>query len=119
MSPTAPLKPCRFPGCPALTARRFCPEHQAAEYRRQDSVRGSAASRGYGAGHRRWRPLVLARDPLCVFCLTRGLSTPATVADHIVPLSKGGTWELSNGQGLCIPHHNAKTMRERYERNVR
>ena len=115
MSPTAPLKPCRWPECPKLTSGRFCPEHQAAEYRRQDQFRGSAASRGYDARHRKWRKLVLARVPFC-----RGWPTgshgehpvPSTVADHVVPLAEGGTWDLENGQGLCVSCHGRKSLEE-------
>ncbi|HUK20572.1 MAG TPA: HNH endonuclease signature motif containing protein [Gemmatimonadales bacterium] len=101
---TKPLRPCLAPRCPELVADGYCAEHRRVRERR----RGSSAKRGYDARHRRWRLLVLARDPICKGC-NRTLSTDA---DHIVPLSKGGTWELSNAQGLCRACHATKTFRE-------
>jgi 5-methylcytosine-specific restriction endonuclease McrA len=32
----------------------------------------------------------------------------STVADHIIPVSQGGTWSMDNGQGACDPCHNWK-----------
>lgn len=61
--------------------------------------------------------MVLARDPLCVMCVSEAKGQlagvePATEADHIVPLRRGGTNELSNLQGLCHRHHSRKTATE-------
>ena len=53
--------------------------------------------------------MILARDVLCVVPTCK---RPATQADHIIPLSMGGTWALENGQGLCHQHHSSKTARE-------
>jgi len=44
--------------------------------------------RGRAAAAQRLRRL--AREPLCVDCKGRGITTASTVPDH-VPLSKGGT----------------------------
>ena len=83
---------------------------------KREAERGTAASRGYNARHRRWRKLVLARDPACVMCLEMGHVTPATVADHVNPIDPAnpaaGDWSLENGQGLCQTCHNRKTARE-------
>ena len=76
---------------------------------RAPDLRPSAASRGYDANHRRWRSMVLSRDPICRLCERE----PSTEADHIVPLSHGGGWSLENGQGLCKTCHSRKTARER------
>ena len=93
--PTAPLRPCSFPGCPSLVSGGgSCPIHR----------RGSAASRGYGAAHRRLRVVQLRREPWCRDCGAR-----ATVADHIVPRSLGGADDLTNLQSLCTSCHNRKT----------
>ena len=32
--PMKPKRPCSFPGCPNLTDRRFCPEHEKLEAQR-------------------------------------------------------------------------------------
>lgn len=36
--------------------------------------------------------------------------------DHLVPLSKGGTSDISNLRILCIPCHKAKTAEDRRRR---
>lgn len=38
--------------------------------------------------------------------------TDTLEVDHIVSLSKGGTDEDGNLQALCVPCHEAKTIRE-------
>ena len=77
-------------------------------WRQHDGV--SAGARGYDAAWQRLRLLVLAEEPLCRSC---GAS-PATEADHIVPLSRASHLRLerTNVQGLCAPCHRAKTQRE-------
>lgn len=60
----------------------------------------------------RWkalRAMVLARQPLCVACLTRGHEERAIEVDHIIPMKQGGSNELENLQGLCKFHHARKT----------
>jgi 5-methylcytosine-specific restriction protein A len=115
--PAAPMRACPN-GCPEGSHRGPCPKQLARrEQARQAQIskrRGSASSRGYGARHRRWRDVVLARDPICRDPYKRhpGVVVPSTVADHVVPLSKGGTWSLSNGQGLCASCHGHKTAIE-------
>ncbi|MEM8783082.1 MAG: HNH endonuclease signature motif containing protein [Planctomycetota bacterium] len=83
----------------------------------QDRARGSAASRGYDADHRRWRLAVLRRDPLCVLCKREGRITPATVADHIVPIAVDPSrrLDLDNGRGLCVTCHANVTDRFKRE----
>lgn len=108
--PAAPLRACPRHG----SHQGPCPDARKRQRRALDQRRGSAASRGYDKWHRKWRQVVLARDPVCAnpYGHHQGLVVPATVADHIVPLSKGGTWALSNGQGLCARCHGAKTAQE-------
>ena len=103
VSPLAAWRSCPVPRCPNRTRGGKCAPHR----RQAEQARGSAASRGYGAGHRRWRALVLARDPVCP------CGAPATVADHVVPLRRGGDWSVENGQGRCVSCHNRKARRER------
>ena len=63
----------------------------------------------------RWRSLrraILDRDPLCVICLAAGTLAPATVVDHIKPLTKGGDpWLPSNLRGCCKRCHDELTTR--------
>ncbi|HUD90051.1 HNH endonuclease signature motif containing protein [Sphingobium sp.] len=58
------------------------------------------------------RAIVLQEEPLCRPCHARGRVTPSTIADHITPLSEGGTGERDNYQGICKPCHDDKTAEE-------
>ncbi|MGK5684777.1 HNH endonuclease [Actinoplanes sp. URMC 104] len=57
----------------------------------------SASQRGYDAVYRRNRATLLAGDPPCSICRR----AVATTADHIVPLSKGGTNDITNLRPAC------------------
>ena len=89
--------------------------HKTKQYYERD--RPSAARRGYGW---RWRiasKRYLRANPLCAECLRRGRTKSAEVVDHIVP-HRGDMklfWDQDNWQGLCVPDHNAKSARERWE----
>lgn len=108
------------PGCGAIVpaGTRRCPEHRAAEFRRQDANRGSSAARGYGARWQRRRAAWLAAHPLCVACSVHGRTTAANVVDHVIPKAHGGPDDETNLQSLCAPCHNAKTMRESVSRGA-
>jgi len=62
----------------------------------------------YNSAHwRRRRALQLRQHPPCVMCLAHGVTTPATIADHVV--SHRGDWNafiLGELQSLCEPCHN-------------
>lgn len=76
--------------------------------RDHDAVRGTAAARGYDARHRRWRTVIIARDPYCKIGIKCQGEAPSTVADHVLPLNQGGDFSLENGQGCCSPCHDWK-----------
>ncbi|RSV15185.1 HNH endonuclease [Sphingomonas sp. ABOLF] len=59
------------------------------------------------------RKQVRDEEPLCRLCLAEGRTRATEQVDHIVPLSRGGSNERSNFQGLCKPHHDAKSASER------
>jgi 5-methylcytosine-specific restriction enzyme A len=111
MTPSRARRCCAHHGCAQdAVDRGRCSEHAAAQRKRYDTRRGSAASRGYDKDHRRWREVVLRRDPVCQDCQ----DALSTVADHIIPILQGGSrLDPSNGQGLCVACHNRKTARER------
>ncbi|MFR9796619.1 holin [Streptomyces sp. MS06] len=101
---------CTVPGCPEYTQGGRCPEHRKVA----EQQRGSARQRGYGSRHeKRFRPAVLARDPVCTLCGRE----PSVHADHH-PLSRR---ELEaqgldpddprHGRGLCGPCHSRETAR--------
>lgn len=74
---------------------------------------GSAGKRWVGEKAQKWRAMILSTHPLCVHCKTKGLITKSEEADHIIPLEDGGTYDPSNGQGLCKECHKAKTAKDR------
>ena len=101
------LKVCSTHGCPNLIPQGSsrCPDCD----RRADKARGT---RGYQtAGHRRFRRVVLTRDPLCVVCR----EAVSTVADHW-PISRRDLVaqgldpnDPSRGRGLCHRCHSRAT----------
>ena len=103
------LRTCSTPGCPELIAagQSRCVDHDRAA----DRKRGA---RGYQTpGHRRFRRLVLLRDPLCVVCR----EAVSTVADHY-PTSRRDLVsqgldpdDPTRGRGLCHPCHSRETAR--------
>ena len=108
-----PLRPCRQPGCAALTREGYCPKHKPKKAERR-------ASAEYHAWYSLpiWtddlRPNQLMREPFCRVCAARGVRTRATVVDHIQP--HRGDWrkftDRGNLQSLCKRCHDRKTAKE-------
>lgn len=59
------------------------------------------------------RKALFAKEPYCRECALDGVKTIATQRDHIIPISWGGTEDVSNTQPLCYRCHAAKTAEER------
>ncbi|MEL7111223.1 MAG: HNH endonuclease signature motif containing protein [Pseudomonadota bacterium] len=60
--------------------------------------------------HKQLRPAQLAKQPLCVYCQRKGITTQATVVDHIVP-HRGDValfTDPNNLQSLCKPCHDGE-----------
>lgn len=120
-----PLRPCRHPGCPALTRVGWCAKHKPPTHRR--------ASAEYHDWYilpiwrNELRPAQLLREPFCRACAARYPTgdprrrTRATVVDHIRPFR--GDWGLfvdaNNHQSLCERCHNQKTAREQAENRAK
>ena len=67
--PYKPKRPCSHPGCPNLTATRFCKEHTKEENKRYERYdRDPAAKRRYGRAWKRIRDRYIAHHPLCESC---------------------------------------------------
>jgi 5-methylcytosine-specific restriction protein A len=96
--------PSRPPGLRAKPIAKAKPSNWTRRTSRHD--------RGYGTAHAKMRERVLREEPLCRICDDAGLVTATTTADHIMPLSEGGTGDRDNMQGLCGACHRAKTARE-------
>ena len=84
--------------------------------RLHDRARGSASSRGYDRTWQKLRLVILARDPLCLFCLEQGRLVPSRQVDHIRPIAERPDLRLdpANLRGLCDSCHSAHTARQRH-----
>jgi 5-methylcytosine-specific restriction protein A len=116
--PTKPARPCRYPGCPALTADRsgYCERHLKATRQQYDSQRGTAAERGYDRHWHKASRLYLAEHPLCAICLQKNppVVKAAVLVDHIIP-HKGDQvlfWDVTNWQSACDDCHRIKSAKE-------
>ena len=56
------------------------------------------------------RARILAGSPVCAYC-----PRPATTADHIVPVSKGGSNKLANLAPCCASCNRAKSNRDDWQ----
>ncbi|MFH8346774.1 HNH endonuclease [Streptomyces sp. NPDC018045] len=93
-------------GCTSVTVRSGrCETHAPPPRRWGTSARNQNRP---GDFHKR-RALVLARDRFT--CQRCGSKTELEV-DHLTPVSKGGSWELSNLWVLCRDCHRRKTLCE-------
>lgn len=99
---------CLHPGCNVLVSGgSYCDIHKS----KNDMRRGSASSRGYNTTWRKYRIMYLHAHPLCSECLSHGITTMATVVDHIIA-HKGNVdlfWDSNNHQSLCKKCHDIKT----------
>lgn len=111
--PKKPRHPCGYSGCPALTDRQYCPEHQklmSSHYNRYE--RTPDMKRRYNGAWPRIRKAFIAAHPLCEVCQREGRVTAAEEVHHIVPLAQGGTHEDANLMALCKECHSRITARE-------
>lgn len=83
-------------------ARRYCPPEQSRQARRALAT-NSAAWRAIRSG-------VLAREPLCRLCATKGITRAANHVDHVDGNANNN--DPTNLQPLCAPCHNRKTATE-------
>lgn len=112
---------CSWQGCPGLAKEgaRYCGAHLAEARKARDAAKGERAKHYKTAHWQRLRMVVLRQEPLCRECKDMGRLTPATVVDHIKPLSDGGTDAMTNLQPLCKECHDLKTNRESAARTNR
>lgn len=111
-------------GCGNITsARKYCPdcERKRTAKRWQVFQRKRKESGGDVYHSKGWhvlRQTALLRDMwLCQECKRHGVYTTATEVDHIVPVSQGGSDDLSNLQSLCHACHLSKTRQENKKLN--
>ena len=112
-----PKRPCRAPGCNALTSETYCAAHKR---QREKKTTPKSWHRLYGdpaSGWQRLRGEQLLREPWCRSCAASGLRVRATEVDHIRP-HRGDRALFSdpdNLQSLCHRCHSRKTMAENAE----
>jgi 5-methylcytosine-specific restriction enzyme A len=72
----------------------------------------TSGQRGYDYAWQKRRAMHLRANPLCAYCLDKGLVEPATVADHITP--HRGDPDLFNGplQSLCASCHSSDKAKQ-------
>lgn len=103
--PRAP-KHCGRTGClTRVTGRTYCDQHQT------ELQNASGWGRGSTRQSRREREQVLAASPTCYLGYA-GCTTESTEDDHVIPLSQGGSNDLSNRRGACANCHGIKSRRE-------
>jgi 5-methylcytosine-specific restriction protein A len=121
MSPTAPSRLCREPGCPSFaipgSKHGRCRAHTTDTYRRIEQRRGTAKARGYDEGWKRLAKAIKRDQPFCVQCKAAGVVQLAQEVDHVVPLAHGGArLDRANLQPLCRECHADKTANEHAQR---
>jgi 5-methylcytosine-specific restriction protein A len=105
--PSRPKHPCAYSGCPNLTDRRYCPEHEKlmnSNYEKYD--RDKVKKRRYGRAWKRIRDRYAAEHPFCEICYERGILVPVEEVHHKLPLAEGGTHDRSNLISLCKSCHS-------------
>ena len=68
----------------------------------------------YNAKWARMSKAFLTKNPLCVYCLQVGKTTPSQVTDHIIP-HEGDVelfWDPLNRQALCKQCHDSVKAKE-------
>ena len=111
--PRKPKKPCRYPGCCALTDFSYCSEHQKLMDRQYNRYgRTKEQKRRYNGAWPKIRSRFLNAHPLCEICMKEGRATPAAEVHHIIPLAEGGTHDPENLMALCKPCHSRITATE-------
>ncbi|MYX26041.1 HNH endonuclease [Streptomyces sp. SID8381] len=97
---------CLISGCVARTVLDGrCADHQRRKSWNRTSARNASRSRDWP----KRRTRVLIRDN---FTCQRCGSQDHLEVDHIVPVARGGSWDLSNLWVLCRSCHRLKTYGE-------
>jgi 5-methylcytosine-specific restriction protein A len=98
--------------CGIPTAKSRCDTCQEIRETNQPKrERPSSSMRGYDAQWNKIRVIVLRRDNwTCLQCNKKLIGSDATV-DHRIPLTRGGTNELTNLQAMCRSCNSSKKNR--------
>ena len=119
-----PQKRCNQPGCKCLIDYdiKYCDKHkrETSKTTYQDrKVKDEKYLQFYNS--KQWRKkseLYKLKNPICEKCNSKGIVRKADITDHVQELKD--RWDLrldeSNLQSLCNSCHNAKTWREKKNR---
>ena len=99
---------CAMPGCSMLVTRGRCVKHAipTAQGWTQDT------GRIRGRELQRLRMQLFRDEPFCRVCVQAGQRTVATIRDHIIPRTEGGTEDDNNIQPMCESCHQVKIREE-------
>ena len=100
--PSAPSRPCTYPGCRALVrGASRCSAHPYAR------VKGEYDAFYSSPAWRKLRAVFIRRHPLCAAC-----GGPAKHVDHVLARKDAPHLELewANLQALCVSCHAKKTV---------
>lgn len=104
--PYKPKRPCGHPGCPNLTDKQYCPEHEAQHRRAYNKYERSPESKkAYDYQWRKLRALYISHHPICERCAKEGRIVPVEEVHHIIPVNQGGKNVWSNLMSLCKSCH--------------
>lgn len=74
---------------------------------------GSPSLRDRSSAYLRLRQAILAAEPLCRYCRSRGHITSATMIDHIIALVLGGSNDRANLAPACQSCNASKSVHEK------
>lgn len=104
--PYKPAKPCKWPGCRALTHDRYCEVHSKQEAKRYERYdRDPQSKNRYGRTWQKIREQYARSHPFCEECYSKGILVEVEEVHHIKPLREGGTNAVSNLRSLCKSCH--------------
>ena len=117
--PSAPPRPCTYPGCAGLSHQSRCELHRTERNKHYDRYRrDKEAKRFYNSDlWQKARVAKLSRDPLCAKHLERGQVVAAELVHHL----DGDIYNLlpNNLQSLCNSCHTSIEVAQRGDKTVK
>lgn len=103
---------CNVDGCPEIVESGRCEKHSKSQGREHRFRRHNEPF--YNTN--RWqklRKVYRKKNPLCERCKEKGLTVPADMVHHIIPISKGGSkTDWKNLEALCDTCHGKEHDRK-------